>query len=352
MQHIRNRAVGVVPLDTAAMELARTRQQQLTKPAGSLGRLEDIAVQIAGITGHPLPVIARKAVIIMAGDHGVTKEAVSAYPSAVTLQMVHNFLQDGAAINALAHYVGAKVIVVDVGVAADISHPDLVSRKVAFGTANMALEPAMTRAQMLEAIQVGIDVFDAQLDQGIDLVATGDMGIGNTTASSAITAALLQTPVALVTGRGTGIDDEQLAHKIQVIEKALARHAPNPQDPLDVLMKVGGLEIAGLVGVIVAAASRRVPVVIDGFISGAAALLAVELHPLMREYLFAGHVSVERGHHLLLERLGLSPLLDLKLRLGEGTGAVLAMSLIEAALHTHSEMATFEEAGVSTREEK
>ena len=352
MQHIRNRARSVVSLDTAAMELARTRQQQLTKPAGSLGRLEDIAVQIAGITGHPVPRIERKAVIIMAGDHGVTNEGVSAYPSAVTLQMVYNFLQGGAAINALAHFVGAKVIVVDVGVAADISHPDLLSRKVAFGTANMALEPAMTRAQMLEAIQVGIDVFDAQLDRGIDLVATGDMGIGNTTASSAITAALLQTPVALVTGRGTGIDDEQLAHKIQVIEKALARHVPNPQDPLDVLMKVGGLEIAGLVGVIVAAASRRVPVVIDGFISGAAALIAIELNPLVREYLLAGHVSVERGHHLILERLGLSPLLDLKLRLGEGTGAVLAMSLIEAALHTHSEMATFEEAGVSTREEK
>ncbi|OLB33620.1 MAG: nicotinate-nucleotide--dimethylbenzimidazole phosphoribosyltransferase [Ktedonobacter sp. 13_1_20CM_3_54_15] len=352
MQHIRDRAISVEPLDTAAMELASARQQQLTKPAGSLGRLEDIAVQIAGITGHPVPRIERKAVIIMAGDHGVTNEGVSAYPSAVTLQMVYNFLQGGAAINALAHFVGAKVIVVDVGVAADISHPDLLSRKVAFGTADMALEPAMTHVQMLEAIQVGIDIFDAQLDQGIDLVATGDMGIGNTTAASAITASLLQMPVALVTGRGTGIDDEQLAHKIQVIEKALARHVPNPQDPLDVLMKVGGLEIAGLVGVIVAAASRRVPVVIDGFISGAAALIAIELNPLVREYLLAGHVSVERGHHLILERLGLSPLLDLKLRLGEGTGAVLAMSLIEAALHTHSEMATFEEAGVSTREEK
>jgi nicotinate-nucleotide--dimethylbenzimidazole phosphoribosyltransferase len=352
MQHIRDKAISVVPLDTAAMELASARQQQLTKPAGSLGRLEDIALQIAGITGHPVPVIERKAVIIMAGDHGVTNEGVSAYPSAVTLQMVYNFLQGGAAINALAHFVEAKVIVVDVGVAADISHPDLLSRKVAFGTADMALEPAMTHAQMLEAIQVGIDVFDAQLDQGIDLVATGDMGIGNTTAASAITASLLQMPVALVTGRGTGIGDEQLAHKVQVIEKALARHVPNPQDPLDVLMKVGGLEIAGLVGVIVAAASRRVPVVIDGFISGAAALIAIELNPLVREYLLAGHVSVERGHHLILERLGLSPLLDLKLRLGEGTGAVLAMSLIEAALHTHSEMATFEEAGVSTRDEK
>jgi nicotinate-nucleotide--dimethylbenzimidazole phosphoribosyltransferase len=352
MQHILGRAASIAPLDTGAMGLARTRQQQLTKPAGSLGRLEDIAVQIAGITQQPLPRIERKAVIIMAGDHGVTREGVSAYPSAVTPQMVHNFLQGGAAINALAHYVGAKVIVVDVGIAADISHPDLLSRKVAFGTANMALEPAMTRTQMLEAIQVGIDVFDAQRDEGIDLVATGDMGIGNTTASSAITAALLQTPVALVTGRGTGINDEQLAHKIRVIEKALERHAPNPQDPLGVLMTVGGLEIAGLVGVIVAAASHRVPIVIDGFISGVAALIAVELNPVIGNYLLAGHASVERGHRLILERLGLSPLLDLKLRLGEGTGAVLAMSVIEAALRAHREMATFEEAGVSRQEEE
>jgi nicotinate-nucleotide--dimethylbenzimidazole phosphoribosyltransferase len=352
MQQILNRASSVVPLDTATMELARTRQQQLTKPAGSLGRLEDIAVQIAGITRQPLPRIQQKAVIIMAGDHGVTHEGVSAYPAAVTPQMVHNFLQGGAAINALTRYVGARVIVVDVGVAADLSHPNLLSRKVAYGTDNMTLEPAMTQAQMLEAFQVGIDVCDAMLEQEVDLVATGDMGIGNTTASSAITAIMLQTPVALVTGHGTGINDEQLAHKVQVIERALARHTPNPKDPFDVLMKVGGFEIAGLVGVIVAAASRRVPVVIDGFISGAAALVAVEFNPLIREYLLAGHVSVERGHRLILDRLGLFPLLDLQLRLGEGTGAVLAMSIIEAALHAHCEMATFEEAGVSQRKEE
>jgi nicotinate-nucleotide--dimethylbenzimidazole phosphoribosyltransferase len=350
MQQILERVANITPLDTGAMDLARMRQQQLTKPAGSLGRLEDIAVQFAGITRQPVPRIQHKAVIIMAGDHGVTSEGVSAYPAAVTPQMVHNFLQGGAAINAIAQYIGVKVIVVDVGVAADIVHPDLLSRKVAFGTANMALEPAMTHTQMLEAIQVGIDVCDTQLDQGVDLIATGDMGIGNTTASSAITAALLQTPVVLVTGRGTGISDEQLIYKVKVIEQALARHTPNPQASLDVLMKVGGLEIAGLVGVIIAAASRRVPVVIDGFISGAAALIAVELNPLIREYLIAGHVSVERGHRLILERLGLSPLLDLKLRLGEGTGAVLAMSIIEAALHAHNEMATFEEAGVSKSE--
>jgi nicotinate-nucleotide--dimethylbenzimidazole phosphoribosyltransferase len=351
MQHILDRIASATPLDTAAMESARSRQQELTKPAASLGRLEDIAIQMAGITRQPLPNIKQKAVIIMAGDHGVASEGVSAYPSAVTPQMVYNFLRGGAAINALAHYIGAKVIVVDVGVAADLSHPGLLSRKVAFGTANMVLEPAMTQAQMLEAIQVGIDVVDNQLEQGIDLVATGDMGIGNTTASSAIAAVLLQMPAALVTGRGTGIDEEQLAHKIQVIEKAIERNIPNPQNPLDVLMKVGGLEIAGLVGVIVAAASRCIPVVIDGFISGAAALVAVDLNPLISKYLFAGHVSVEQGHRLILERLGLSALLDLNLRLGEGTGALLAMSIIEAALRTHREMATFAEAGVSTREE-
>jgi nicotinate-nucleotide--dimethylbenzimidazole phosphoribosyltransferase len=350
MQQFRERVANITSLDTGAMDLARMRQQQLTKPAGSLGRLEDIAVQIAGITRQPIPRIQSKAVIIMAGDHGVTSEGVSAYPAAVTPQMVHNFLQGGAAINALAQYIEVKVIVVDIGVAAEIADPDLLSRKVAFGTANMALKPAMTHAQMVEAIQVGIDVCDNQLDQGVDLVATGDMGIGNTTASSAITAALLQTPVVLVTGRGTGISDEQLIFKVKVIEQALALHTPNPQDSLDVLMKVGGLEIAGLVGIIIAAASRRVPVVIDGFISGAAALIAAELNPLIREYLIAGHASVERGHRLILERLELSPLLDLKLRLGEGTGAVLAMSIIEAALHAHSEMATFEEAGVSKSE--
>src|SRR6266566_2464299 len=352
MNDVFERAARIQPLDTEAMEQARARQQQLTKPAGSLGRLEELAIQVAGIRQNPVPLIGRKAVIVMAGDHGVTSEGVSAYPSVVTAQMVHNFLRGGAAINALARHAGASVIVVDVGVAAEMQHPDLLSRKVASGTANMTTGPAMTREQMLQAIQVGVDILDTLVGQGIDLVATGDMGIGNTTASSAITAALLQTPVALVTGRGTGINDEQLAHKVQVIEKALERNAPNPQDPFDVLMKVGGFEIAGLVGVIVAAASRRVPVVIDGFISGAAALIAVELNPLIRDYLLAGHAAQERGQRLILERLVLTPLLYLDLRLGEGTGAVLAMSIIEAALHTHREMATFEEAGVSTREEE
>jgi nicotinate-nucleotide--dimethylbenzimidazole phosphoribosyltransferase len=337
---IQDLITNITPLDSVAMEQARARQQVLTKPAGSLGRLEELAVQIAGITGQAVPTLERKAVIVMVGDHGVTAEGVSAFPSEVTVQMVSNFLRGGAAINVLARHAGAQVLIVDVGVACEIDEPGLISRKVAPGTANMFKGPAMTEAQMFAAIQVGIDVLDAQADQGIALVATGEMGIGNTTASSAITAALLGLEVARVTGRGTGIDDRQLAHKIHVIERALATNTPDSGDPFDVLMKVGGLEIAGMVGVILGAAAHYLPVVI-----------AAELCPLVCPYLIAGHVSVEPGHQLICLKLGLTPLLNLKMRLGEGTGAVLAMNIIEAALCTHREMATFAEAGVSTREE-
>jgi len=351
MERLFEIAGSITPLDMAAMEQARARQLQLTKPPGSLGRLEEIAVQMAGITRQPLPTVKRKAVIVMAADHGVAVEGVSAYPSAVTPQMVLNFLHGGAAINALARHAGAEVVIVDVGVAADLDHPGLLSRKVARGTANMASGPAMTREQTLAAISIGMDVLKSLVERGIDLVATGDMGIGNTTAASAITASLTGVPVSLVTGRGTGIDETQLAHKIHVIEQALTRNAPDPSDPLDVLAKVGGLEIAGLVGVIMTGAAHRIPIVIDGFISGAAALVALRLCPTVRDYLFAGHVSVERGHHVILEQIGLSHLLDLELRLGEGTGAVLATHIIESALRMHREMATFTEAGVSNRED-
>jgi nicotinate-nucleotide--dimethylbenzimidazole phosphoribosyltransferase len=354
-QHDSQRLLAVVAsvesLDDEAMEEARQRQQVLTKPVGSLGRLEDLAIQIAGIQRRSLPSTERKAVIVMAGDHGVTAENVSAYPSTVTPQMVYNFLRGGAAINALAQQVGARVVIVDVGVAGKIDHPDLLARKVALGTANMARGSAMTRLQMLEALYVGLDVLDEQVSQGLDLVATGDMGIGNTTSSSAITAAILGLPAELVTGRGTGLNDAQLEHKIQVIERALALNTPDVEDPLDVLTKVGGLEIAGLVGVILGAAARRIPVVIDGFISGVAALIATELCPAVRSYLIAGHASVERGHIFQLRKMGLTPLLDLGLRLGEGTGAALAINIIEGALRTHREMLTFTEAGVSNRED-
>ncbi len=334
------------------MEAARERQQQLTKPAGSLGRLEALAIQLAGISGEVKPQVTQKVVIIMAADHGVTAEGVSAYPAEVTPQMVYNFLYGGAAINALSKQIAARVVVVDIGVASELDHPNLLSKKIAFGTKNMAHEAAMSSQEMIRAIQVGREVFQQELATGCDLVATGEMGIGNTTASSAISAVLLKKPVEQVTGRGTGIDDRQFAHKIEVIQKAIAVNKPDPEQPLDVLMKVGGLEIAGLVGVMLEAAVQRRGIVIDGFISGAAALVAASLNPQIKDYFFAGHASVEQGHRLQLAQLGLVPLLNLDLRLGEGTGAVLAMSLIEGAVRTHNEMLTFAEAGVSEQAEE
>lgn len=340
----------ITPLDVTSVEQARARQLQLTKPTGSLGRLEALAIQLAGASRSVLPVIRRKAVVVMAADHGVTAEGVSAYPQDVTPQMVLNFLSGGAAINALARQANAEVVVVDIGVAAELEHPNLLMRKISRGTANMAQGPAMSRAEVVQAIAVGIEILDTLADQGLDLVATGEMGIGNTTAASAITACLLSISAEQVTGRGTGINDQQLAHKIQIIERAIAHNTPDLEQPLDVLAKVGGLEIAGLVGVILAAAARRIPVVLDGFISSSAALVAYALCPTVRDYLIAGHVSVECGHRLILNKLGLEPLLDLHLRLGEGTGAVLAMHILEGAVRTHAEMSTFGEAGVANKE--
>jgi nicotinate-nucleotide--dimethylbenzimidazole phosphoribosyltransferase len=328
--------------------VALTRQNQLTKPPGSLGWLEDLSVQLASITGQERPTVSRKAIIVMAGDHGVTAAGVSAYPAAVTRQMVLNFLQQGAAINVLSRVAGARVVVVDIGVAADIPpHPALVSRKIAYGTHNMALGPAMSREQAAAALQVGLDVVANEIAKGLDLVAIGEMGIGNTTPSAAITAVFTGCPVAAVTGRGTGIDDAGLAHKIRIIDQALAINQPNPKDPIDVLAKVGGLEIAGLAGVVLGAAAQRVPVVVDGFISTAAALVAAELRPEVKPYLIASHQSVEAGHQILLAKLGLRPLFELGLRLGEGTGAALAFPIIDAAARILNEMATFAEAGVS-----
>jgi nicotinate-nucleotide--dimethylbenzimidazole phosphoribosyltransferase len=343
--------IPIIPdFDTEAASQAQNRQNQLTKPTGSLGQLETIAVRLAGITGNPRPQFHRKGVIVMAGDHGVALEGVSAYPPGVTPQMVLNFLHGGAAINVLAHQANAQVLVVDIGVAYDFgSVPGLIERKVAWGTANLLKGPAMTREQAEQAIQVGMEVVSSEIANGLDLVATGDMGIGNTTPSAAITAILTGRPVAEVTGRGTGIDDQQLERKIDVIERAIAVNDVNAQDPMDVLEKVGGLEIAGLVGVILGAAARRVPVVVDGFISGAAALVASRLAPGIQNFMIASHQSVEIGHRAIWEQLGLKPLLDLGLRLGEGSGAVLAFHLIEAAVRILDEMATFSDAGVSNK---
>jgi nicotinate-nucleotide--dimethylbenzimidazole phosphoribosyltransferase len=342
---------SIPPLDHQAQTAARLRQDTLTKPPGSLGRLEALSIQLAAITGQDRPSMARKTVIVMAGDHGVTVEAVSAYPSAVTPQMVLNFAHGGAAINVLARQAGARIVVVDVGVAADLpARANVLSRKVAYGTQNFAIGPALTRDQAQAALQVGLDVIADEIVRGLDLVATGDMGIGNTAASAAIVAAMTGAPIAQVTGRGTGIDDAGLARKVAVIERALAVNQPNPADAFDVLAKVGGLEIGGLAGVMLGAAARRVPVVIDGFISGAAALIAVGLLPEVKPYLIASHQSVEIGHRIVLDHLGLTPLLNLDLRLGEGTGAVLAFNLVEAAARILNEMATFAEAGVSDKD--
>jgi nicotinate-nucleotide--dimethylbenzimidazole phosphoribosyltransferase len=341
----------IQPLDESAMQAARTRQGKLTKPRGSLGRLEELSIQLAGMKADPLPSVERKAVIVMAADHGVTAEGVSAYPAEVTAQMVLNFLRGGAAINVLARQAGARVTIVDIGVAAGYEPlPGLVQRKVMCGSRNMAQGPALTRAEAAQAIQVGIDVLEQEAARGLDLLATGDMGIGNTTPSSAIAAALTGLPAAQVVGRGTGIDDEGLRRKIQVVERALAINNPDPGDAMDVLHKVGGLEIAGLAGAMIAAASHRIPVVVDGFISTAAALIAVGLAPRVREYLISAHQSVEIGHQAMLKHLGLMPLLDLNMRLGEGTGAALAFHLIEASARLLREMATFDEAGVSDQE--
>jgi len=340
------------PLDEGTMAEARARQDMLTKPQGSLGRLEELSIQLAGIQGKPIPEIRHKAIITMAGDHGVVAEGVGNWPQEVTAQMVYNFLRSGAGISAIARQVGARIIVVDMGVASELKpHPQLLSRKVASGTQNMALGPAMTREEAIRAIETGIELVTAEVANGLDIVGTGDMGIGNTTASSAICAAITGKPVAEVTGRGTGITGEQLAHKVQVIERALAVNRPDPEQPLDVLAKVGGFEIGGLVGVMLAAAAHRVPVVIDGFISGAAALIATALSPQLKDYLIAAHVSAEAGHRLLLKHLGLKPLLDLGMRLGEGTGAALGIFLSETAVRVLAEMSTFAEAEVSERSE-
>jgi nicotinate-nucleotide--dimethylbenzimidazole phosphoribosyltransferase len=345
---VRETIAAIGPVDAAAMAAAAARQGQLTKPAGSLGRLEALASQLAGMTGRARPRFARPAVIVMAGDHGVARRGVSAYPQAVTAQMVANFLAGGAAINVLARQIGARVVVVDVGVAAELpSHPELRARRVAPGTRDFAEGPAMTRDEALRAVAAGIEVAGATIDEGADLIGTGEMGIGNTTAASAIVAAITGRTVPEVTGRGTGVDDEGWRRKVAVIEGALALHRPDPNDPLGVLAAVGGFEIGGLAGVMLGAAARRVPVVLDGFIAGAAALLAVGLAPALAPRLVAAHRSVEIGHGVALEQLGVVPLLDLDLRLGEGTGAALGMGLCMASCALLDEMATFGEAGVS-----
>ena len=344
---------SVGALDADAMQAARERQANLTKPAGALGRLEQLSIQLAGITGQLRPPLSPRQVIVCAADHGVTVEGVSAYPPEVTAQMVLNFLHGGAAINVLARQMGAGVRVLDVGVMGDLpTHPLLHSAKVRRGTANLRHEPAMTRAEAAAAVAAGIRAAQEAIANGARVLLTGDMGIGNTTASAAIAAVFTGRTAADVTGYGTGVDPARWRHKVQVIEDALARHKPDAGDALGVLATVGGLEIGAIAGVILGAAASRVPVVIDGIISTAGAAIAVGLCPAVQPFLIAGHRSVEPGHGLLLTHLGLEPLIALDLRLGEGTGAVLALPLLDAAVGTLNEMATFAEAQVSGRAEQ
>jgi nicotinate-nucleotide--dimethylbenzimidazole phosphoribosyltransferase len=340
------------PLDGSAMRAAEARQAVLTKPTNALGRLETLSIQLAGISGRSIPTFPDKVVAVMAADHGVTAEGVSAYPAEVTPGMVANFAAGGAAINVISRHVGARVIVTDVGVNADISGlAGVRHRKIRWGTANIAQGPAMTGEEALRAIELGIELVEEAVGEGASMFATGEMGIGNTTAASAVIAALTGRPVGEVTGRGTGIALDALPHKIAVIERALSVNRPDPSDPMDVLTKVGGLEIAALTGVVLGAAAWRRPVVMDGFISAAAALAAVRLRGAAAAYILPSHVSVEVGHQVVLDELGLVPLFDLQMRLGEGTGAALAMSILDAAAKILAEMATFESAGVANRDQ-
>lgn len=334
--------------DPQIAEKTQRRLDVKTKPRRSLGRLEDLACQIAAIRGTTEPGRPRKAIVVMGADHGVADEGVSAYPQEVTTQMLLNFARGGAAINVLARQAGAEVVVVDMGVK-DAPHavPEIRSERIGPGTRNFTHAAAMTRPDAVRALEVGIRIADQLAKSGVTLLGIGDMGIGNTTAASALTAAFTGAPPEEVVGRGTGIDDDTFRRKIDVVKRGLAFNRPDPRDGVDALAKVGGFEIAGLAGVVLGAAAARVPLVVDGFICGAAALAATRIAPAAVGYLIASHRSVEAGHRLVLQALGTRPLLDLDLRLGEGTGAVLAMNLADAAICILREMATFTAAGVS-----
>lgn len=341
---------SIQPVDNSRMSAIQARLDDLTKPQGSLGRLEELARRYCLITGKDKPVLRNKIIFTCAGDHGVTKEGVSAFPAAVTPQMIYNFLRGGAGVNVLAKHVGARVIVVDMGVDHDFEPAaGLEIRKIDRGTSNIAMGPAMTRNEAERAIMAGVGLVEKYREE-LDIIGTGDMGIGNTTPSSAIVSVITGTDPELVTGRGTGIGDASLKNKIAIVRKAIAVNRPDRRDALDVLAKVGGYEIGGIAGIVLGAALNRIPVVVDGFISTAGALIAAELCPVVKDYIIAAHQSVEIGHRKMLEHLEQRPLLDLELRLGEGTGAALAISLVEAGLRILAEMATFSSAGVSEKE--
>ena len=334
--------------DETSRDAARARQLTLTKPAGALGRLEDIAVWCAGVRREPMPPLRRPVIVVAAADHGVAAGGVSAYPGEVTVQMVHNFLAGGAAINVLAAQAGAEVRVVDAGVASDITHPRLHVAKVRRGAGDITHGPAMSREDAELLIARGIAFGREACEEGADAIALGDMGIGNTTTAAAITSARTGSPPAVTVGRGTGIDDARFALKVDAVARALARNDAHSADGVALVASLGGCEIAFLAGVAIGAAASSVPVVLDGYPTTAAALIAATICPASVEYMMAAHTSAEPGHRIALDHLGLRPLLDFGMRLGEGSGAALALTLLAAALRVPREMATFEEAGVAT----
>ncbi|MFI7061219.1 nicotinate-nucleotide--dimethylbenzimidazole phosphoribosyltransferase [Kribbella sp. NPDC050124] len=337
------------PADAEAMRAAAERQLALTKPAGSLGVLEELSVRVAGMTGSCPPAVPAPAVVtVFAADHGVHAQGVSPWPQEVTAAMLANFAAGGAAVNAFAANNRVDVRVVDVGVAADVDELDIVHAKVRPGTRDLSVEPALTEDEVKAAIAVGFDLADTLVKDGYRCLLTGDMGIANTTASAALIATFTGSTADVVTGRGTGIDDATLAHKTKVITGALARHDVPATEPLKALEAYGGLEHAALAGYILGAAANKVPVILDGVIAGAAALVAQSIHPAVIDYCVAGHRSAEPGHAVALKTLGLQPLVDLDLRLGEGTGAVLAYPILTCAVRALGEMATFESAGISS----
>ena len=350
LQQLLNR---IEPVDRSLSAVAQAHLDDLTKPQGSLGRLEEIALKYVLATGSLTPVLTKKKICCFAGDHGVAVEGVSAYPAEVTPQMVYNMLNGGAAINVLTRHAGVDLDVVDMGVNHDFPDlPGLVKRKVKPGSANIAIGPAMSEEDALQAVLIGAELAVEAYKAGFHILGTGEMGIANTTPATALYSVLLDVPVESITGRGTGIDDERLKHKIGIIKQAIEVNASRSDTPFGALAALGGYEIAAITGFVLGAASCRVPVVVDGFISSSGAVVALKLCPAVEDYLFFSHLSNEQGHRVVMQKLGARPILDLDLRLGEGTGAALSMQLIEGALKIYNEMATFSGARVSEKSEE
>lgn len=349
MELLKNTLQCIEPLNEEAMKKAWDRLDSLTKPIGSLGELENIVAKMAGITGKIHNKINKKNVVIMCSDNGVVEEGVSNCPKSVTATVTNNFTREITGVYVLSKFASSDITIVDVGVDVDFDNPKIINRKIAYGTMNMMKGPAMTREQTIRAIEVGIETMDDLVKQGYDLFGTGEMGVGNTATSAAILSVFSGLTVDMCVGKGSGITEEQFIIKKRVVQKAIEVNKPDKNDVIDVLAKVGGLDIAALCGCFLAAAKNRVPIVIDGFISGAAALCAYKLNPLVKEYIFPSHLSAEPGAAFAMKEIGLKPMLNLNMRLGEGSGCPLAFNIIEAALFTMDNMGTFEDAALDSK---